>query len=346
MGAELGGFSTGCEGCVPFESDDRLLEIRVVQAPIGKSEGARLTGYEPGEVVTIWSMKTLEGFEPLSWRYRDVHRTCWPSSYRFQAIRRSWHVIVGTKRGWGSLEQPCVLQVASNAEDRTLTNVMADVQDASVAASYATRFNRMLRGGLAEPGGAATEKRSPRGANDSDPHIKVAAPVAGVVTASTMPAIIPVGSHCTLSAYDRRDVDKFVFDGSEDFLELTQAFFHYAAFLSNGKEFVTDIQGDDDQEGHVLIIDPVILREVQLGATEFVGTVLGAPGSKGGPTQAAGAEDGPTAKRFERLHPQCGQVCRAFDPQRRSAKHRVGVCGMDVTCGLTGPALPAMRPAK
>merc|ERR1719253_1025767 len=50
---------------------------------------------------------------------------------------------------------------------------------------------------------------------------------------------------------------------------------------------------------------------------------------------AASAGGGPTSERFEALHPRCGETCKAFDPQRRSA-HGVkkGMCGTNITCGF------------
>lgn len=68
------------------------------------------------------------------------------------------------------------------------------------------------------------------------PTIKVAAPVACEVIFSGYPSMVPVGAVCTLTPYAEKDVQKFVFDGhSDEFLELPQAFFHYAAFSSGGK---------------------------------------------------------------------------------------------------------------
>merc|ERR1719265_490915 len=93
------------------------------------------------------------------------------------------------------------------------------------------------------------------------PSIRVAAPVACEVIHSGYPSMVPVGTVCTLTPYSEKDVQKFVFDGqTEEFLEIPQAFFHYAAFSSNGKEYVVDIQGTEDDDGSLLIVDPCILK--------------------------------------------------------------------------------------
>ena len=68
------------------------------------------------------------------------------------------------------------------------------------------------------------------------PSIKVAAPVACRVMKSYLPAVLPIGATCLLFPYHEKEatrsrrgiafaweVKKFVFDGSEDYLELAQA---------------------------------------------------------------------------------------------------------------------------
>eukprot|EP00913_Durusdinium_trenchii_P030116 g28220.t1 len=128
-------------------------------------------------------------------------------------------------------------------------------------------------------------------------------------------------------------VKKFVFDGTQDFLELAQAFFHHAAFSSGGKELVCDLQGLEQEDGSLLLIDPCILRA---NAKMTMAHLLkGAVREDRGFGEAACLGPiSPAAEIFERLHPKCAPMCKAFDPHRSSVKQKLGVCGLDVTCGL------------
>merc|ERR1712190_8484 len=74
-----------------------------------------------------------------------------------------------------------------------------------------------------------------------------------------VPDVVNAGEAVSLVAFPSPVMKKFVFEGGEDFLELPQAFFHYVAWLSGGREFVGDIQGMQDDHD-VLIVDPVVLR--------------------------------------------------------------------------------------
>lgn len=133
-----------------------------------------------------------------------------------------------------------------------------------------------------------------------------------------------------IDALRRKEVQKFVFDGkSEEFREVPQAYFHYAAFSSGGKEYVCDIQGVEDDEGNFLIVDPCILK----AGLPTVGDIIDV--ATNGNIQAAQVASGPTAERFDALHPKCCQACKAFDPLRRSAQRngKAGMCGMG-TCGI------------
>merc|ERR1711920_119607 len=131
-------------------------------------------------------------------------------------------------------------------------------------------------------------------------------------------------------AYPSPVVKKFVFEGSEDFLELPQAFFHYVAWLSGGREFVADIQGmQDDQD--VLLVDPVVLRAAKPTLGDIVGAVVSAA-----TTDDNGQNVDKSEQRFNVWHPRCGQLCKGFDPQRRSIKDRKA-CGLSLpSCGVGG----------
>merc|ERR1712093_4361 len=99
-------------------------------------------------------------------------------------------------------------------------------------------------------------------------------------------------------------------DGSEEFKELPQAFFHYAAWSSGGHELVADLQGVQAADGGILLIDPCVLRKAPPSVADLVGAVapIAALVSK---DQTDGVEG-----RFNLLHPKCAQMCKTFDPQR------------------------------
>merc|ERR1712070_858081 len=128
----------------------------------------------------------------------------------------------------------------SSPAERTLQNAEIDVDDANVAASYAYRFNRNQRVPLETAADATVQVVS----GDGAPRVRVAAAIACEVISSSHPSMIPVGGFCTLAPYSDKEVQKYVFDGvSDEFSEVPQAFFHYTAFASGGKEFLCDIQG-------------------------------------------------------------------------------------------------------
>merc|ERR1711971_694292 len=105
-------------------------------------------------------------------------------------------------------KRPCVLQMTIMPAMRTLENVELDVADAGDAIAYATRFNMQQQQHQQAEGG------------DTPPCIKVAAPVSCTVQHSSFPATIPVGTPCTLIPYPLTEVQKSVFNGREDFLEV------------------------------------------------------------------------------------------------------------------------------
>lgn len=245
-------------------------------------------------------------------------------------------------------QQVCVLQMAASPDARTLRNVESDVDDAGAAASYAARFNRNQRQALL-PGGAIPsdgcdepdssrpllEEQRPEAelGDDSAPKVRVAATIACEVVTSNYPSMIPVGGYCTLAPYAEKEVQKFVFDGSsEDFSEIPQAYFHYSAFVSGGKEYVCDIQGTEEDDGSFLLVDPCILKACPPTVGQLVGAIANAPGQTSSPQSISG----PTVERFDALHPRCGDACKVFDPHRRSAQRngKIGMCGIAPTCGF------------
>jgi len=213
-----------------------------------------------------------------------------------------------------------MLQVAASAKERNIDDVKAAVDDSKDTASYAHRFNL-------QTARTCDQEEEP----ESVPRVRIAAPVACFVIGSTVPEIAEPGEAISLVAYPSQIVKKFVFEGGDDFLELPQAFFHYVTWASNGKEFVGDIQGiQDDQD--VLLVDPVVLRPEKVTIGGLIGVVASATTSSGDGNK----HPDKCEQRFNAWHPRCGQLCKGFDPQRRSMKDRKA-CGMTLpSCGLGG----------
>mmetsp|Transcript_35820 Transcript_35820/g.65025 ORF Transcript_35820/g.65025 Transcript_35820/m.65025 type:complete len:336 (+) Transcript_35820:38-1045(+) len=313
-----------------FGAEEEAMVLEVLQTSADDSAGARPSGFMVGDELYVRKLESPNGFEPLGFRYRENVRSSWPDDYRFQATRRAWQAMIAG--GLTQKDSACILQMASRQEERTLDCAALDLEDAKCASSYAHRFNLYHRK-LAADAGMANEEPMPS--------IKVAAPVACRVRKSSLPALLPVGATCTLTVYPSKEVSKFVFNGSEDFLEMAQAFFHHAAFSSGGKELVCDIQGWEEEDGSLLLVDPCILRadKVSIG-----GLVAGAVAGKTAPEiedeqvtvdcLAPAAARVSAADKFDQLHPKCAQLCKAFDPKRSSVQRKAGVCGVDVMCGF------------
>eukprot|EP00927_Polykrikos_kofoidii_P067717 TRINITY_DN63162_c0_g1_i1.p1 TRINITY_DN63162_c0_g1~~TRINITY_DN63162_c0_g1_i1.p1 ORF type:complete len:324 (+),score=41.52 TRINITY_DN63162_c0_g1_i1:70-1041(+) len=315
----MGAFVTCCRNKnnidfdLNFASNNDGVTLKVVHVPETSDEslGTRAAGYAVGKLLRLRRLETPHGLEPLSARSRSTS-SLWPDCHRVKAIRRFWHAIVDDAR---PEMQGQLLTLSNNREDRTMAAAMLDTQDAIDGATYAHRFN------LAQRAHAEGE---------ACPCVKVAVPVICTVASSIYPSLVPVNSICTLSPFPSREVAKFVFDGSEEWLEFPQAFFHYAAFSSNGKHLVCDLQGAEDEAGNVILIDPCVMRTEKPSVANIIGSVAPAVAAVGGVRD----ENGPTVERFDTMHPRCTQLCQNFDPQRKTAKRNVGLCGLNVTCGL------------
>merc|ERR1711918_79148 len=86
----------------------------------------------------------------------------------------------------------------------------------------------------------------------------VCAPLACTCVASAFREVMPPGAVCTLTPYPFERIQKFVFDGSEKFMDIPPAFFHYSACISTDK-LLCDLQGHCDEDGSFVFIDPVVL---------------------------------------------------------------------------------------
>lgn len=293
--------------------------IRVGHALIHDTLGANVSGFKVGDQITISSLRKARGLEALGWRYRSDVKALWPPSYRFQAPRHNLMAEVLSRDGRTT---QCVVQVPVEADDRSMENAQRHVEDAEIATSHARRFNEQMSQSL----GNMMDVHDP---GEAPPALKICAPVACEVVSSSAPEILPRGSACTVTPYPHSEVVKYVFNGADDFMEVAQSFFHFAAFASGGSEFVCDLQGAEHENGEVHLIDPIVLREEKPGVTGFLSTMTStqqAPPRK----LDIGPEYAPTGERFDRLHPKCGQICQTFDPMRRGAKGKKGVCG--ITC--------------
>lgn len=296
---------------------DDTLVIHVEEASVEASLGAAVFDFKAQTELTLRRIRAEPGLEPLSARFRDGARQhVGDGGARSRSGARSWCVEVTGGSASTRRPVPCVLQVPILLEDRTAKRVRMDVADASDAAAYATRFNL---------------HHQQHADGEEVPLVKVAVPIVCTVKETCFPAMIPTGTACTLIPYPCSDVHKYVFDGSEDFLELPQAYFHCAAFSTNGKCFVCDVQGTELDSGDFLLIDPCVLRAERPNVDAIVRAAAAPVAAGAGFAQEAAG--GPTGERFDALHPKCAQLCHTFDPHRKTAKRNVGVCGVG-TCGF------------
>lgn len=306
------GIFSVCTNAIRFDEGDPAMIIRIVEAPIMDTRGANVSGFKLGDELQV-SLYRCQGLEPLSWRYRDNHKSGWPSDYRYQTVKTNMLAVVDGPHG---NEVQCVLQVPSELREQTLDNVRLDLNDAFAATSYASRFNTMM---LQSQG-----HQDMHAAPEVIPTVKICAPVACEVMATTASDILPRGSFCTLALYPHREVKKFVFEGREEFEEVPQAFFHFAVFASGSKELVSDLQGMDDDSGGLTLLDPIVFRTAQPSVGALLSTMMMSTKQ-----DSNGSEDR-VEQLFNGLHPKCGQICTQFDPGRRGSKGKKGMCG--ITC--------------
>mmetsp|Transcript_83685 Transcript_83685/g.249769 ORF Transcript_83685/g.249769 Transcript_83685/m.249769 type:complete len:354 (+) Transcript_83685:116-1177(+) len=218
-----------------------------------------------------------------------------------------------------------LLQVAAASEDRSMENVKADIIDARDTAAWAVRFNRHLA--------EAVRGEDPDALGSSAPGVQVCAPIGCCVLETAIPQLAGQrhGEVVTLTPYPAPEVIKFIFDGTEEFLEMPHAFLHYVAWASGGRELPYDLQGVECEEG-VLLVDPCLMRKERSAVQDLLGPILDGRSSSRSSSDAS-REMGPSPERFEALHKRCGPLCRTFDPSCRTGKGKK-VCGLDVHCRL------------
>lgn len=300
-----------------------------IESVLEDSLGAHPSPFGKGDEVAVALLEKVKGWGPLVLRQEssakqraalgDQGRLVWPDGPRFSTAQRFWGAkIISSDGKEGFEEHWCMLQVGVVPQERDLERAKLAVEDARVAASYAHRFNLQTASALGED--AEIDE-------DEVPRVKVYVPMVASVLGSVAPEVANQGEFITLTPYPSPDVKKFVFDGSEDFLELPQAFFHYVVWASGGREVVADIQGLQEDVG-VGLVDPVVLRTSQPTVGGLLGAVVG--------TQASC--EGGFEERFNTCHAHCGQLCRNFDPHRRGM-HVRRHCGLSApSCGVQGGA--------
>lgn len=310
MGAALTACSYGLDGRDEASSlsdilstPGPLLKIRVDAISARESLGMLPSVVRLTEELIVEAMEIMPGWEPLVLRQQrhrreqaGVQAGGSSSSGPFSGSRFSvrQHYFGARVRDWVLL-----LQVAVSQEQRTMEQVLADMEDAKEVAAWAHNFNSYL------------QRES--GLDGHVPKVRLCAPVACRVLASAVPEIAQKGDVITLTYFPSKDLQKFVYQGNEEFLELPQVFFHYAVWSTGGQSIPYDLQGAESEDGDILLVDPCVLREPK--------TVFGETG-----------QDNSLAEHFEILHPRCGQICRAFDPNRRGHKVRK-MCGLP-SCGV------------
>jgi hypothetical protein len=326
----------------PMVEESPKLGLRIFSNPCGESDGGALCArfLQTGTEIIVDELEKVKGWDCLRARYERsakeragvlyAHPTAsqtqgppkmqWPEGYRFSTTRRFWRAKVHCQDRSGAFQEHlCMLVVASNPEDRTHANIEIDLKDSADVASYASRFNKQLRTTFGDNGGAI-------------PGVMVCGSVGCEVIKSSSSKFASPGEAITIIPYPFPEVKKFLFDGSEDFLEVPQAFFHHAAWLSNSHEFICDLQGVEDDENSIVLVDPCVVR----AAKPTVGNLLSALATTVAKTEKENVPQEVSADissdRFDALHPRCSQLCKVFDPHRRSCVKRH--CGLNLSCGV------------
>jgi len=312
------------------------LALRVASVPIDETLGTRMIPCNFGDEITVEKLERVKAFDPLLWRFeRSAKERAsassaatplkipWPQGYRCSVARRYWKATCSGATGKIPLQQQTLLlAAAASPQERTAENVELDIEDCKDAALYAHRFNMHI----STTGGESHVSES-YVAEEGVPGVKICVPIGCQILASAVPQLIAAGDIITLIPYPCTEVRKFVFDGSEDFLEIPQAFFHHVAFTSGGREMVVDLQGSEDEDsGDVLLVDPCVLRSGAPSAGNVLSTLTPSLTKK-----VPGA--GPSPERFDLLHPKCSHMCKVFDPNRKGGAPR-NHCGLGVACGL------------
>ncbi|CAE8625100.1 unnamed protein product [Polarella glacialis] len=286
------------------------------------SIGARLTGFDVDDEIAILKLELAAGFDTLDWRmipqlsHSEGNQAMSATSRRpppdwliqetprtgFQK-RHNWRATAlacDPNNPERLVETVCLVQAAKEPSDRIASTYSDNLKDAWNTASYANRFNLHV-----------TQQH---GKADTNPLIavQVCIPVVCEVIASTTPHWLAAGDFVTVCAYPQQEVQKFIFDGNEPFQDVPQAFFHYAAATSGGKDIVWDLQGCREQNsGTYLLVDPVVRRRPPATVRNLFFATVGNERGLG--------KVSPNPKQIDLLHPKCTRLCETFDPERLAA---------------------------
>lgn len=282
------------------------LKLQAIYAPVGASEGSTLCGIAVGDVIELMDLAHAKEVECMSWRYSETYRNArpskggraamskeddelppWPNQRCFTVHHRFWRAALPTKPGWFG-----ILQMASNPSDRNVESLEEELAASVSIAAYAHKFNKQQ----------SSEARS-----DPPPAIKVAAPIGCQIGDTGMSSMFSVGDAVVLYLLPCvADVQKMIFNGADPWVDVAQAFFHFVALSSGGRELAYDLQGIYDDSGDICIVDPAILKVSgkKEEATPTCGPLMG------------GGSEGLEWGHFQALHPKCSPLCKAFDPHR------------------------------
>jgi len=275
------------------------LTLRVEASSIRESSGAFMHDLKLTDEFCVEALDVPTGLDPLGWRYdsETFRQHAWSQGSRMKVPMR--YVRAKVRGSW------YVLAAAVQPEDRTMENVVQGIEAAKEAAGYADGFNaHILRSSTDDPEASCM-------AADEVPKIRVCAPVGCRVLSSGLNQLAQPGAVVMLIPYVWDEVQKYVFDGGDEFVEVPHAFVHYVIWKSGGQACASDVQGMERQDGEFVLVDPFMY--VSPKRSLF--------------SQAADQVDcSPAQQCFDTLHQRCGPLCRCFDPQRRGGRHRK-VCG-------------------
>jgi len=302
------------------------------------SLGARLTGFSVDDEIAVLKLDSVAGWDCLNWRAREravrdpqgYHKSksssmsptsprcppSWlPTGMISNAMQRRlfWRATVlacDPDDPEITREHPCLVQVAADPMERTLEGLAADLKDAWTVASYANRFNLHLSRQANADLSASDGILSFGSGREAKPHIavQVCVPVVCEVIGSVMPHYMCTGDFALVSLLDSDHVEKFVYNGYEEFNDNAQAFFHFCTALSSGKEVPWDLQGHvEKNSGCVVLQNPCVQRRPQIG----LGDILTA--GRSDPREMTASQ------QFDFLHPKCNDMCETFDCDRRGA---------------------------
>jgi len=192
-------------------------------------------------------------------------------------------------------EHNCLLQTASSSCERTISEALSVLDRSAAVAIYAAKFNaEVAANSLCETESQKSDDAYDEQELHDSPSLMIAIPVGCTVISSLSPEILGIGQSVVLFPYSAPEVQKFVYTEppTDNACELPQAFFHFMAYLSGGRQLVWDLQGCEYGDGSILLVDPFLLQRPYMtqDVSEF----------------------------FHRLHPACSALCVAFTERLRT----------------------------